>query len=62
MPLPDKKITEDLKKDINEIRLSSEKTDKCVDNLEAQIDEYKQEKQHKNVIVSGLTKAQATKD
>jgi hypothetical protein len=42
-----RQITQDLKNEIIEIRVSGEKTDKRVDNLEAQMDEYEQEKEAK---------------
>jgi predicted nucleic acid-binding Zn-ribbon protein len=57
-----KKLTEDLKIEINEVREKGDKTEKRVDDLEIKVDEYEQDKRVKNVIISGIPSGQAKKE
>jgi hypothetical protein len=57
-----KKLTEELKHEISEVREQGEKTDKRVDDLEIKVDDYEQDKRAKNVVISGIPNDQAKKE
>jgi uncharacterized coiled-coil protein SlyX len=57
-----KKLTEELKNEITEVREQGEKTDKRVDDLEIKVNDYEQDKRANNVIFSGIPSGQAKKE
>jgi hypothetical protein len=54
-----KQITDNLKKDIEEVQAQGAKTEKRVDDLEITMDDHDQEKRSRNIIVSGILPEQS---